>query len=171
MTILGTLRSGEIVKDRLQSFLRKDVKPFLAEALAKIDAIDRYYIHLKIDMGREIGHSICVETTESDEIIFAQRTNRKGITRFVKNRNPIPSSTIVVILKRAQGEEGEDDFYIMTTAYIGNTAPHEPWDAKATEDSLPFWSTHALIFEESIPDIVPGTETIAMPADWTGVPI
>lgn len=40
-----------------------------------------------VDFKEEIGTSSCVETHEGDEIIYAQRVGRAGLTRFVKNRD------------------------------------------------------------------------------------
>ena len=150
-----SLGSGEPVVDRPNSHLATHgtVLPFVGEALRRIQSGRREFIAEEVDFGEVVGQTICVETRESDNIVFAQRPNRSGLTRFVKGREPEPCSTVVVCLKRAR--EGG---YILLTAYIGRRTPAEPWDTEwATEQSVPFWKTHALIFGHE--QTIPGTET------------
>ena len=150
-----SLGSGEMVADRPNSHLATHgtVLPFVGEALLRIQSGERDFIAEEMDFGQSIGQTICVETHEGNDIVFAQRPNRAGLTRFVKNREPEPCSTVVVCLKRAR--EGG---YILLTAYIGHRTPAEPWDTEwATEQSVPFWNTHALIWGHE--QTVPGTES------------
>jgi len=153
------LGSGEMVADRPNSHLASHgaVLPFVGEALLRIQSGHQSFIAEEVDFGQPIGETICLETREGDDIVFAQRPNRSGLTRFVKNRQPEPCSTVVVCLKKAR--EGG---YILLTAYIGRRTPAEPWDTEwATDQSVPFWNTHALIWGHE--QIVPGTETEVSP--------
>jgi len=159
--VVGKLASGQIVIDRKDSHVQghSEVLPLLVEALAKIHAMDRKSFCEEIRFCRTIGETICINTTDADEIIYAQRPNRRGLTRFVKNRQPEATSSVVACFMKNDGMGGA---YLLTTAFIGSRAPAEPWDKQwATEESATFWNTHALIFEKS--EIVDGTETDKCP--------
>jgi hypothetical protein len=149
------LGSGEPVVDRQNSHLATHgtVLPFVGEALLQIQSGGQDFIAEEVGFGEAIGQTICVATREDDDIVFAQRPNRAGLTRFVKGREPESCSTVVVCLKRAR--EGG---YILLTAYIGRRTPAEPWDMEwATDQSVPFWNSHALIWGHE--STIPGTET------------
>lgn len=157
---VGQLRSGEIVINRYNSHLHDEegeILKFLSEALSKISAQGRQFITEEIDFGRIIGETICVGTGSGDEIIYAQRPKRFGLTRFVKNREPEPCSSLVVILKKAE----ENNIYVLITAFVGKSPQPEPWDKnlKTREEKMvskEYWSSHALIWERE--PIIPGTE-------------
>lgn len=110
-------------------------------------------------MKREIGVTTCVSTTDADEICYARRIGRKGDTRFVKNRNPEPTTKIVVGIC----VDRETGLPTLFTAFYGDLAAKEIWDAefKADKYGTPediaelkkakeFWCSHALIYDESI---------------------
>ncbi len=152
------LKSGEDVVDRYQSHLHASVLDVLPEALEKINSKGRTFIVEEVRFDRIIGESTCVVTGPDDVIVFAQRPKRFGLTRFVKNRQPEPSSSVVVILKTADEQPGT---FILVTAFIGELAEPEPWDRKATQNSRKFWSEHALIWGSE--PVIPGTETETCP--------
>ena len=157
------LADGTPVIDRKDSHLASHAEEYpqllalLPEALLKINPQGRGFIAEEVDMGREIGDSILVETKPGEVIIFAQRLNRQGLTRFVKNRQPESCQYVTVLLKKA--DEGR--FYILMTAYVGRRTPDEPWSEFAPSESVEFWSSHALIWGMSL--IVPNTETNKCP--------
>lgn len=150
------LGSGEDVVDRYRPHLHQDAVLILPEALQKISASGRNFIIEEVNFDRIVGESICVATRPGDQIVYAKRPNRWGLTRFVRNRTPEPSSSVVVILKKA-----EDNNYILITAFIGAMAPPEPWDRNATSESREFWNTHALVWGRE--EIIPGTESSECP--------
>lgn len=158
--VWGYLASGELVVDRADGshvITHTEVISVLPEALAKISSQGRDFIVEEVEMERIVGNTICVETSEDDEIVYAQRLNRRGLTRFVKNRRPKPCSTVMLYLKKVA-----EGVYITFTAYVGKQAPAEPWDKKyANQESLDFWNSHALVWggEETIS----GTETNKCP--------
>jgi hypothetical protein len=121
-------------------------------ALAQItpDPQKEFYLQ-EVEMGMVVGKSICVATSESDQIIFAKRLNRLGLTRFVENREPEESTKVSVILKKGDG------YYILLSAFVGELTPPEPWDRYATSESLSFWNSHALIW--GYEELISGTET------------
>ena len=151
--LLGRLASGEAVINRRRSHLHGDVEKYLAEALGKVTSDGKYFVVANVDLGRVIGQRVCVETSDTDEILFAKRQHRKGLTRFVKNRKPKDSSTVQLVLKQTE----DLNTYVCLTAYVGIHSEPEPWDPNATENSVKFWETHALIWGTT--PIVEGTET------------
>ena len=159
--LLGFLRSGEQVFDGTPSHVlgHPTVMPFLAEALSRIYGTNRDRIYEEVDFGRLIGESNCVRTRHGDKIFFAQRRNRKGLTRFVKNRPPEPSSRVTVVLVQQN-----ECSYLLRTAFIGEKTPPEPWDMEAGMDSILFWNAHALTC--GFAETMPGTETTVCP--WEG---
>lgn len=148
--------SGEVVIDRPDSHVatHPTVLPILGDALARIHSDGSEYIIKEVNFDQVIGEMICVETREGDEIVFAQRPNRAGLTRFVKNREAEPCSVVTVCLKK----DWQKNCYVLLTAFVGNRAPVEPWDTRwATEESFIFWNSHALVWGKE--EIIPGTET------------
>lgn len=160
--VIGTLASGEPVIDRADSHVAShpSVAPVLAEVISRVSSENRGSFCEQIDFDREVGVSICVSTTKDgggDEIVYAQRPNRRGLTRFVKNRKPAPSRSAVACFKRTTGGA-----YLLMTAFVGGRAPAEPWDRQwATPESFAFWSSHALVWGKE--EIIPGTETTIRP--------
>lgn len=152
------LADGTAVVDRQDSHLASHLKTYpvlgrmLPEALRQVIPTGQQFQLAEVQMGVMVGKSICVATSTGDEIIFAQRPNRQGLTRFVKNRESEDSSKISVVLKKAE----EGNFYILLSAFIGGLTPPEPWDKFANSESLPFWNSHALIWGQE--EIVAGTE-------------
>lgn len=152
--ILGNLASGEVVVDRYRSHLHESVAALLPEALSRVESQRRGFILAEVDFDRVVGESVCVATGPRDQIVYAQRPKRFGLSRFVKNRKPEPCSSVVVILKTADGQPGA---YVLVTAFIGLKSEPEPWDRNATVNSRSFWSTHALVWGSE--PVIDGTET------------
>lgn len=151
------LGSGQIVVDRYNSHLHESVTALLPEALAKVILKDTQFAVEQVNFDRIVGETTCVETHESDQIVFAQRPKRFGLSRFVKNRKPETCKSVVVILKKAE----DGDYYVLITAFIGVRPEPEPWDRNATPQSAGFWATHALVWGTE--PVVPGTETNRKP--------
>ncbi len=161
--LLGHLKNGAPVFDRVKSHIHTEydkIYEYLEKTLPHINPpAGEVYFHYSHDFGGIIGESICVPTVEGDKIIYAQRPNRQGLTRFVKNKSLRPVSVFTVVLKCDQ--KSKEEQYILITAYIGENAPPEPWDKMATDESLEFWNQHALVWG-SLP-IMEGTETEVCP--------
>jgi hypothetical protein len=151
------IASGEVVVVRHASHLHADVERLLPEALGRIRSEGRDFLVEEIDFGRLVGETVCVTTGSGDQIVFAKRPKRFGLSRFVKNRNPEPCSTVVVILKKAE----EVGAYVLITAFVGHRPEPEPWDRNATANSRSFWSSHALVWGSE--PTIPKTETTTCP--------
>ncbi|MFA7285319.1 MAG: hypothetical protein WC011_00520 [Candidatus Paceibacterota bacterium] len=155
--MLGILNSGDKVFDRPDSHAKTHtgVWELLPEVLSRLDSQNREFIMEEIKMGRVVGKTILSDTQVGDEIFYAQRPNRKGLTRFVKNKNPKDCDTVVVILGK------KDHGYMLISSWIGFKTPVEPWDPKADQKAIDFWNSHALI--AGCEEIIPGTETEICP--------
>ena len=161
------LASGENVVNRPNKHIHEEVEKYLAEAIGKISSGNKKFIVEEVVFDNIIGDTICVETSDSDQIVWAMRPKRYGFTRFVKNRKPKPCSSMVIILLKAE----EPNKYVIISSFIGKIAEPEPWDIpafnskpdpyEAGERSRAFWNTHALIW--GYEKIVPGTETNVCP--------
>ena len=155
--ILGETRGGRVVIDRPNSHSHMD-PALVREALERIDGPHGPFAKIVVPMGRSVGHTTCVPTNESDEIVYAQRLNRAGHSRFVKGRSPIPCANVVVVLKQT---EQDANAYVLITAFVGNDAEPEPWDRNATPAARCYWNRHALIYGSE--ECMPGTETKQCP--------
>jgi len=159
---IGVLADGIEVFDRPRSHavLDESMRTHLREALRVIEvdvhAPVKAYVH---DFDRTIGTSRCVATTDADEIVYARRINRRGHSRFVKNRDGEPTSKLTLVLMK--NEKTEEQYYILITAFYGAEVPREPWDRHAEPGAREYWNTHALVWDPSV--IVPGTETRECP--------
>lgn len=150
--IVGITKNGISVIDRANSRSHLDSR-LLTEALSRVDMPAIPFAKIIVPMRCVVGESTCVETTSSDTILFARCKDRKGPTRFVKDRTPVPCSNIIVILKATKPGE-----CILITAFISDHAEPKPWDAKATSQSRVFWQHHAMIWGSE--PMVPGTSTL-----------
>jgi hypothetical protein len=97
------------------------------------------------DMGRVIGNTDIVETSSKDTVYYAQPHKKAVYSRYVKNRQPLPSSVLSIILHK--DEEG--NFELLDT-WIGPYSPPFPGDDLATSKSKLFWENHALIQDSQV---------------------
>ena len=97
-------------------------------------------ILIEHDMGRVIGNTDIVETSEKDTIFYAQPNKKSVYSRYAKNRYPSPSPKLCIVL-----EKDEDGNYELSDTWIGPFSPPFPGDAKETVKSKPYWETHALV--------------------------
>lgn len=161
--LVGYLKNSVAVYDRADSHVHTEYEgiwKLITELLPTIiSPQDVDHFHYSHDFGYVIGESICVHTDDNDEIVYAQRPHRDGKTCFIKNRPLRPTSVLTIVFKRDIYSPVEQ--YILITAYMGEKAPPEPWDALATIDSIPFWNTHALVWGSV--QVIEGTETLDCP--------
>lgn len=92
------------------------------------------------DMGRIIGNTEIIDTTDKDTIYYAKANKKTIFSRFAKNRYPSQSSVLTVILERDQ----EGDYELLDT-WIGPHCPPFPGDDHETSTSKLYWETHALV--------------------------
>jgi hypothetical protein len=152
------LASGQEVVDRDVSHIHAGVTDaLLAEAFSSLRAGGEERIKHTHEFARQIGFSNCVKTQEGDEIVFARRVHRDGLTRFVKNRKPELSNLLTVNIRFIDGQ------YVLRTAYIGGPGAIEPWAATPDRfaESVSFWSANALCW--GYEPIIADTETAVSP--------
>lgn len=147
------------VVDRAASHIHETAAAFLAPTLARIEPRDRKFLVETVEFDFIVGETICVATGAGDQIVYAQRPGRRGLSRFVKNRKPEPTNAVSVVLKK--NDRGDGDYYVLITAWCGHAAEPEPWDRNATEKSVAFWNSHALVWGSE--PTIPGTETTVCP--------
>lgn len=117
--------------------------------------VDGDKVALQKDLGRVVGKTSMVEVDERDEIVFAKRIERDKFSKFVKNRELVPTSNVVAILFK------EDYGYLVWSAWCGELMPQEPGGKGGTRTSREFDRTHAMVYDPEI--IQPGTETTINP--------
>jgi hypothetical protein len=94
------------------------------------------------EFDRTIGISHCVETSESDEIVYAIREKRREYMRFVKDRKCEETSKMTVIIKKIPSG------WKVISAWFGIPAPVIPGDRNMKDEAVSrnFWMTHALVW-------------------------
>ncbi len=97
------------------------------------------------DMGRAIGMTDIVATSDKDTIYYAQPTKSEVFSRFAKNRYPQLSNTLTVIAL-----QDTDGNYEVTDIWIGPNCPAFPGDEYETLESKAYWQTHALVQDAQI---------------------
>lgn len=97
------------------------------------------------DLGRNIGTTDIVSTSDSDNIYYAQPLKSEIYSRFAKNRYAQPSSLLTIIVVR-----DSDGNYEVTDTWVGANHPAFPGDKYATIDSNDYWKTHALVQDAQI---------------------
>lgn len=92
------------------------------------------------DMGRVIGNTDIIETTEKDTIYYAQPVKQTVFSRYAKNRFPKPSRKLTLHLSKDQNGD-----YEVTDAWIGPSCPPFPGGQNETSASKAYWESHALV--------------------------
>lgn len=124
------------------------------EALAQSE-VEGENVAIAVDMGRVIGVTNCIKTTDEDEIVFARRKGRASYSRFVKHRKSEETSTLAIILhKKPHG-------YNLWSAWCGKLVPTKPDESGRMKTVEGFWDSHALIYDPHI--IEPGSESTTKP--------
>ncbi len=135
----------------IETHIHDGTEPLLQIVFEQIQDINHEFLEVEHQFPSIIGKTTCVETNDDDIILYAIRNDRKGHSRFVLNREPVDTQSLSIVLKRIS------KYYLIITSYLGKLAQTEPYDQKATQDSIEFWSRHAFIFENEI--IIPYSET------------
>lgn len=153
---LALLACGAVVHDRYNSHNHVGMSS-LKKAFQKVKApAEGKLFATTVELDFHVGSSICVSTSDNDQIVFAQRPRHEGKTRFVLNRVPQSTNKVSFVLSRITKNE-----WLIKTAYYGSLHPPEPFDPEKTEESISFWSTHALIWGYT--EVIAGTVTRKCP--------
>jgi hypothetical protein len=131
-----------------------NLKDLITEALSLVVAKDRND-QVEVNLPRIIGTTDLVETSSNDSVIYAKRKKRKIYSRFVKNRTPVETSCITLVLQKI------NKGYELYSTWLGQSVPPFPGDRREWPNSKTFWEDHALVFgnqelqEDTITDICP----------------
>lgn len=100
-------------------------------------------VRLQIDNNAIVGTCDLIETNPDDEIVYAIRIARTTYSRFVKNKKPIKTNSFVIDVRR---DRKNPHNYFLYTAYVGPLVPSFPGGEYLSEQSVSFWSNHALVW-------------------------
>ena len=137
----------------------------LCEVLKHVNlnmADEKGMIEQVVELGRPIGYQECVETNDSDNIVYLQRNGRKRQSRYAVGRSPDPCSTVFIVLRKIKKTQ---NVYQIITGYVGTKSGKEPWDRRATDSDAEFWRNHALVS----PDEIDSSEDVGEEGYWTRI--
>lgn len=101
-------------------------------------------VALEVDLGRIVGTTSMVEIGDGDEIVYVKRLGRDSYSKFVKDRELIPTSWVVTILFK------EDYGYLVWSGWCGRLLPQEPDGKGGSRTAREFDRTHALVYDPNI---------------------
>lgn len=163
---VATLASGEKVFNKPNGHIHDTIKNDLPLALAKINAQGRSFIAESVTLEGKEWKSFKVEIDpEKDKknLFLARRKDRKGLSTFVNNKEIGTTNLLTVILSKNDVSKGSPEGFTVTTAFPGDLAKREPWDAyftsgktdeerevlkKEQEESILYWSKYAFVPDE-----------------------
>jgi hypothetical protein len=145
---IGQTRNGvRVYVDLIKSQAAKQIagQPQLLtlakEMLGEI-SVSGTKLSIERDMGRQIGYSFIVPTTEKDTVIYARLLRDDLYTRFVKKGNP-PSTNYLTMTLLQDGDNG----YELSDVWIGRLNPPRPGSDNETAESKLYWSNHAFVLD------------------------
>ena len=149
--LLGRLQSGEkVVRAGRTLLTREGLDELVCESLPHIESRGRPRIVKQVNFRRIVGLNPLVKTTPEDQIVYAVRLGGEFPCRFVKNREPEPTTLIGLFLQKYPGR----DVYWVDTAYTGRlkrfTEPNEGDRLARKEDrenAKKYWATHAFVYD------------------------
>lgn len=158
LEILGKLASGETVYDReYEPHLETksiDMLQLLPKAFSETYSCDEHRIAETIKFPSKVGVAHCIDTTKLplDDIYYAMIRKKGGYSRFIKNRLPVPTYNLSMVLVRRK----IDNDYILIALHPGKNSQPEPWQVRALVDSQQtdplavvrawkFWQNHAFV--------------------------
>ena len=112
-------------------------------------------VGIELNLGRMVGKTSCVTTTDKDEIVYAKRLQRDSYSRFVKGRELEDSQYVSAVFFQ------KDYGYLLWSAWCGRLVPTSPDSKGRMKTSVGFWATHALVYDPSIIQL--GTELADQP--------
>jgi hypothetical protein len=96
---IGFLQSGEAVVDRHNSQAKVNgIKSDLLRAtLSRIDSKNEAFLIGEVSFEHAVGLSACLVTSPGDDIIWAERRHRQGLTRFARGNEPLSHSPCMLV--------------------------------------------------------------------------
>src|SRR5688572_12334778 len=99
----------------------------LAKEMLEKTTVQGKETSIERDMGRLIGYSFVVATTEKDTILYGRLLRDDLYTRFVKNGKPLSTHYLSVTLRK-----GGNNHYELCDIWIGRLNPPRPGSANET---------------------------------------
>ena len=156
---LGHTKDGYVVYDHNVQKIRYPAT--MAAIIALVETHGEAMILREITMDVDVGLLQCIPTCSSDSVFYAKHRHEDRWSRFVRNKDPLPTKTVQVVLQKL----GQN--YQLLAFHYGPAIIAEPdqWDVienekdplVALQNSIQFWAQHAWI--EGTYDIDPETAT------------
>ena len=126
-----------------ESHIHLDLEQYLPLVIDEITTLGHKFVSRTFTFDKIIGKSLCVTTTDQDDIVYAIRKGRLGHSRLVRNRKAEDTKYLSLILSRQQ------QAYRILSIFFGPLSGPEPWDSRARRKDWNFWQSHALIYDEA----------------------
>ena len=111
-----------------------------SEVLAK-QTLSGQEVVQEYDLGRDIGYSEILETTQGDAVFYAKIARTPYFTRFVKHRKNDQTSTLSLQLVA-----DDDGNYELQNIWVGSLYPPSPDSIEQTSKSSSYWENHAVVY-------------------------
>ncbi|HKX24383.1 MAG TPA: hypothetical protein VJM46_04040 [Candidatus Saccharimonadales bacterium] len=115
---------------------------FVREALARASLRGERVV-IERDMGRAIGYSFVVPTTDASKVFYVKLLRDDVYTRFVRDVAPVSTQFLTLTLGRSA-----DGSYELSSIAVGKAVPPRPGSPDETDQSRPFWAEHAYVFDK-----------------------
>ena len=126
------------------------------EALANAPIKGKVF-KLEKDMGRVTGRTDVVKIDDEDAVFYAKRLRGTAFTPFIKNHELKQTQYLALELRLS-----EDGSYQLWDIRAGRHLPALPGEDDANAKSKPFWSSHAVIWDNKLTQ----TRTITKICPW-----
>lgn len=147
--LVGQSRNGiDVHVNLIQSDIAKQISwqphllAFVREALG-LATLRGGSVVIERDMGRPIGYSFVVPTTDTSKVFYAKLLRDDVYTRFVRDVAPVSTQFLTLLLDRT--EKGS---YELHGINIGKAVPPRPGSANEAPESRPYWAEHAYVFDK-----------------------
>lgn len=114
----------------------------LKEALHQLSPTNEH-ASFECDMGRSIGYDLTVSFSEKDAVFYAQLMKSDVFTPFTKSVAPLRTQILSLAIQKTADNE-----YELVDAWTGTMVPPLPGSDDETDESLAYWSTHAVVFTD-----------------------
>lgn len=159
MATLAKSQCGQFILDKYNS--RNEVsRALIREAMSKIYLGERTYVYTAVDLKEVVGHSLVVSASWQEEIIYAKRPENNYLSRFVRNKEPQPTSLISLFVLRLRGSNE----WILQNSHYGDVRLPEieyTTEVSPTQEQFDYWNNNAFCW--GYLSVTPGTLTTTCP--------
>lgn len=147
--LIGNSRNGaNVYVNLIQSDIAKQIswQPHLLGLVREVlekTSLKGPGVVVERDMGRPIGYSFVVATTDANKVFYAKLLRESVYTRFVRDVQPASTQFLTLALSR-----NPDGSYALNSITVGKAVPPRPGSPDETELSRPYWAEHAYVFDK-----------------------